>query len=179
MSKIAELSEGWVESIEKNEFGVVSKTDDPPKIRQGVLSRVLGMFGGRSLGCFSFDTVATDAEGRVTSRDEHVLMQGKRTEGGGGELYIGLKRPGGGSQDADMIDAITISNEQGIVSKLPIHAPNLQGGVAAAPTNALYSRNGKFWLVIQDDGNYVLYRNRVPYDYNTGVPYWSSGTVQT
>lgn len=37
--------------------------------------------------------------------------------------------------------------------------------------------NGVIWGVMQGDGNLVLYKNRVPFDYATGDSYWSSGTV--
>lgn len=45
------------------------------------------------------------------------------------------------------------------------------------PAHELRHPDGVFWLVIQDDGNIVAYRNRVAFDYGTGVPYWNSGTV--
>lgn len=40
--------------------------------------------------------------------------------------------------------------------------------VATAATNALRSANGLHWMVMQEDGVFVQYRNRVAFDYSTG-----------
>jgi hypothetical protein len=188
LARIVDLSEGFVEGIEKNEFGVVSTTDDPPKIRQGVDKRVLGTHGGRSLGCLSFDVVILDAYGRVASRDEHVLQQGKRTDAAGGEWYLGLKRPGMGSTDEAMGDAVTASWEEGFRSRMPVYAPafyTLSGEQFAAPAatpaptrggsvNILVAPGGETELHMQGDGNLVVYDVRDPDNWKV---IWSSGSV--
>ena len=37
--------------------------------------------------------------------------------------------------------------------------------------------NGIIWYAFQGDGNLVGYKNRIPFRYDTGVPFWSNGMV--
>lgn len=151
---IVDIIAGYFRTAGDNETTLVSTKDDPPKHRLGVLARVLGQFGGRGLGCFSFNTVRDDG-----SEDEHVLIQGKRTDTGGGELYIGVKRSGGGSGDADMLDLITVT-DQGLHSVVPIFAPNLAGGGGSGPgeyATGISARNRRYRLQVNDDGVLVYY----------------------
>jgi hypothetical protein len=86
-----------------------------------------------------------------------VLIQGKQTEDGlrGGELYLGLKRPGAGTTDDAMFDALTATVYDGFHFHLPVYAPNLHQPVA--PPSVIVSPNGRWRTYIQDDGNLVMY----------------------
>jgi hypothetical protein len=169
---IAELIDGYFRTVGQNETTLVSTVDDPPKHRLGVTKDALGTSGGRGLGCLSFNVVSGPSE------DEHVLVQGKRTDDGGGEFYIGLKEPNSPSKDEAMKDALIVTNERGFEFRLPISAPNLTGGQVSEQFNSTMKHpNGYIWFTMQGDGNLVCYKNRIKYDYTTGVPYWSTGTV--
>jgi hypothetical protein len=142
---------------------------------------------GNSLGKICGRVRTRDGAGHVSS-NELVLQQFKREtgssqhansdiEGGKAGLFWVGCNDGGGSEDKNMKVVV-----EAMAHAFDVRVPGNVG--AATPQGngdpgALKSRNGKYWLVIQDDGNYVLYKNKVPYDYNTGVAYWSSGTVQS
>jgi hypothetical protein len=167
---IAELIDGYFRTAGQNETTLVSTVDDPPKHRLGVTKDALGTSGGRGLGCLSFNVVSGPSE------DEHVLVQGKRTDDGGGEFYIGLKEPNSPSKDEAMKDVLIVTNERGFEFKLPISAPNL-GADGGDYQHVMKHPNGIIWLSIQGDGNFVAYKNRVKHDYSTGEAYWASNTV--
>ena len=133
-----------------NELFSDSKVNDPSAIRLGAPATQ------RGLGKISFDILI--APPPTTSRDEVVLIQGKQTEDGGrgGEFYLGLKRPFMGSVDAAMVDAMTATVDGGFRFKLPIYAPNLFAG--SAQSNVLISVNGLYRSIMQDDGNFVVYK---------------------
>lgn len=46
------------------------------------------------------------------------------------------------------------------------------GGPSVAAPNELREPNGIYWVVIQSDGSFVKYKNRVPFDYATGDAVW-------
>lgn len=142
-----DLPDGQIKPVGQNEVALDSHVDDPPKFRLGV-KRLLESWG-RSLGAFSGDLVHQNG-----SREEMVLVQLKETEDAqgrttrGGELYVGLKRPGTESKDDAMIDVLVANVEQGFHFRLPVYAPNLTGETPL-PQSARVSR---FW---SDDGRYV------------------------
>lgn len=148
---IADILSGYFRTFGANETTLVSTIDDPPKHRLGVLARALR---GRGLGCLTFNVVRDDG-----SEDEHVVIQGKRTDQGGGELWVGAKRAGGGSQDADMRELVTLT-DQGLTCAVPIHAPNL---ASAGPPDTMWAPNGLSFTQQQGDGNFVTYVTSVPW----------------
>jgi hypothetical protein len=171
-----ELPDGYFKPTGQNEVTLVSTVDDPPKFRLG---KKISDLWGRALGCLSFNNVRADG-----SEDELVLIQGKETEtfwngekNGGGELWVGFKEPNGGSDDSSMLTGL-VANWSGWHFHQPIYAPNLGPGAVAPEFNFnMKHPNGIIWMTMQGDGNLVLYKNKVAFDYNTGVPYWSTGTV--
>lgn len=151
-----------------NELMVDSTLDDPSALRLGA------PVTQRGLGKISFDIVTGD------HRHEVVLVQGKHTEDGlkGGEFYLGLARPGGATADADMIDALVATVQDGFQFRLPIFAPNLQMGQGTVVVGNWFiqSANGKCRTYMQDDGNLVSYEVMPG---NWLRPYWSiyTGTI--
>lgn len=138
-----------------NEHCTDSTVDDPPKIRGGVV-REKNNGWGRGLLAISGDRVRPG----TLIRDELVLQQFKESEDdqkvqdNGGEWYLGVKKPGDSSTDADMIDAIVLNYRQGVRFNLPIYAPNLTGGGVATS----FLQAGRYQLHLQtSDGNFVLY----------------------
>jgi hypothetical protein len=142
-AQVADNHDGAVK-VSGNELLVESKRDDPAAVRVGAPDTQ------RGLGKISFDILGS-------SRDEVVLIQGKQTEDGlrGGEFYLGLKKPGFGTTDDAMVDALVATVAGGFHFNLPIYAPNLTEG-AALPT-VIVSPNGKWRTYMQDDGNLVTY----------------------
>jgi hypothetical protein len=168
------MPDGYFKSTGQNEVTLVSVVDDPPKFRLG---KLINELWGRALGCLSFNNVRADG-----SEDELVLVQAKETEvynngpkNGGGEIWIGFKEPNSGSTD-DAMKTGLVANTSGWHFHQPVYAPNLTGEYGEF-NFMMKHPNGIVWLTIQGDGNFVAYKNRVPFDYTTGVPYWSSGTV--
>lgn len=106
-----------------------SKVNDPVAYRGSAPS------GQRSLVKFSGDILDWGSN----SRDEVVLIQFKQTEDWqrGGELYLGLKRPGMGSTDDAMVDALVATVNGGFRFKLPV--------IFEAGTNAGSAGNAGAW----------------------------------
>lgn len=107
-----------------NELLVKSTVNDPPAVRGSAPETQRSLFkisGNIDLG---------------GSFQELVLLQFKQTEGPannqlgsrGGEFYLGLAKPGFGSTDDAMVDALTVTVDGGFRFTLPIYAPNLTGG---------------------------------------------------
>jgi hypothetical protein len=156
---IAEMVAGEFKTCGLNELCEDSTVDDPPKFRGGVIRKSESW--GRGLFALSGDLVHLSG-----SREEMVLMQFKESEyqgvkDRGGEFYLGLKKPNTGSSDDAMFDALVASYRDGFQFRLPIYAPNLNGGSGtggggSAPLNYLLA--GAYQLHVQaSDGNFVLY----------------------
>ena len=152
---IATMVDGIFATCGQNETCLDSKVDDPPKHRLGIV-RVDDTWG-RGLGAFSFDRVFPNG-----SRDEMVLIQGKESEDrhngnkdGGGEFWMGLKKPGSGGNDDAMATVLEATYRNGFRFHLPIYAPNLMSGGAVSS----YLQAGNYQLHLQaSDGNFVLYQ---------------------
>ena len=148
-----------------NELEIDSKIDDPPAVRLGAPPTQ------RSVGKISFDVLGA-------ARAEVVLIQGKQTEDGGrgGELYVGLKKPFGGTTDEAMITALTATVADGFRFELPIAAPNLQQGQGNVVVGNWFiqSPSGRCRTYMRDDGNLVAYEVMQPGNWLR--PYWSMFT---
>ena len=135
-----------------------SKIDDPAEYRGGAPPTQ------RSLVKFSGDV----KEG--SRREEVVLMQFKQTGDNvpdgerGGEFYLGLKKPGTGTTDDAMHDALVATYRDGFRFNLPISAPNLQQGDGSVVVGNWYiqSPNGRYRTYIKDDGNLMVYKVMEP-----------------
>jgi hypothetical protein len=129
-----------------------SKIDDPAEYRGGAPPTQ------RSLVKFSGDV----NEGK----------DGKR----GGEFYLGLKKPGTGTTDDAMHDALVATYQDGFRFNLPISAPNLQQGDGSIVVGHWYiqSPNGRYRTYMQDDGNLMVYKVMEPG--NWLCPTWSMFT---
>ena len=147
-----------------------STIDDPAEYRGGAPPTQ------RSLVKFSGDV----NEGK--RREEVVLMQFKQTGDNvpdgkrGGEFYLGLKKPGTGTTDDAMHDALVATYQDGFRFNLPISAPNLQQGDGSIVVGHWYiqSPNGRYRTYMQDDGNLMVYRVMEPG--NWLCPTWSMFT---
>lgn len=172
MSTIVETDGGIFKYIGLNETALDSKKDDPPKHRLGVIRELESW--GRSLGAIAFDLVHSSG-----SREEMVLIQGKETEDSagnktrGGELYLGLKKPGTASTDDAMHDALVVTYNQGFRFNLPVYAPNLGDG-ASGVTERLVSQDGRYVTVQQTDGNLVTYDTSLGQVGDPNAAIWSS-----
>jgi len=149
-----------------NEMSIVSTVDDPAKLR-------IGATESNVFGCVSGDYVRPSGVHeqkiliKMSEDDNHP---GQR----GGMMEVFLQRPGT-TDDENMIRALTLTTEY-----VQFHVPfkGVEPQQPAVPPNELRAPNGIYWQAIQDDGNSVLYKNRVPFDYSTGAPYWASNTAQ-
>jgi hypothetical protein len=140
----------------------------------GVTDEALGQHGGRGLGAFSWNVIhGTNPD---SSQDEHVLVQGKRTDHGGGEFYLGLKRPGGGSDDESMVTVLEVTHEGGFDFRLPIRAPGLGTSPAPGGGNSprFHHEGGGFVTIYQNDGNIATYDKHGTEDESRWTPVWSS-----
>lgn len=141
--------------------------DDPAEYRGGAPETQ------RSLVKFSGDII----DG--ARRNEVVLVQFKQTGDGvpdgrrGGELYIGLAKPGFGTTDDAMHDALVATYEGGFRFNLPVFAPNLQQGQGTVVVGNWFmqSPDGGWRTYMQSDGNLVTYQVMQPG--NWLCPRWS------
>lgn len=130
-----------------NELRVDSTIDDPSAVRGGAPTTQRGLV-----------KLSGDVLVGADRRQEVVLVQFKQTGDGvpdgrrGGEFYLGLAKPGFGTTDDAMHDALVVTYEGGFRFNLPIYAPNLGGGGGG---DALVA--GNFIFYQQGDGNVVSY----------------------
>lgn len=156
--------------VEGNAFIQDSKIEDAAELRVGAPKGPSSGGGGK----VSIDITTRDDNGIVISR--RAIAEITAGEGiFGAEFTISVLKKDGQSTDADMLKAIRITGQDGIEFLLPTKGGATTG--SGGPPNELREPGGIFWLVIQDDGNFVAYKNRMPYDYGSGVAYWSSGTA--
>lgn len=153
---------GYVDIGPTNEVHIVSTVEDPPKVR-------LAAAAGRSLGAISFNRLRADGQ-----QEEVVLLQGKIDERWPvdslvGELRLDLRRPArpGESDDAQMVP-IVLCRHDGVTWLVPQQAAD-SGAVTA---DAIVSATGRYRLLMQNDGNLVIY------DDVRGLPIWASNSVQ-
>lgn len=166
MSLIAHFPWGWLGTIGDNEIEVVSTMKDPPKIRMAVVADKVES----NLGSFCFNLRRT-AEPDDDRHDELGYIMGRLTANKRqGALYVALAPKIGQS-----CREVLYVDPGAAIFRVPVQAPNL--GSVTTPPNELRHPNGIHWLVLQGDGNFVAYRNRVPFDYGTGEPYWASNTI--
>jgi hypothetical protein len=164
---------GWFGLIPENETELVSDKPDPPKARQGVLWRVFDMAQSKWLGMNSYNLVRDDGK-----HDEFGIDGFKVTEGMGAQWRVEGLTPGGTSTDASMQPFLVCDHVDGAEFKVPIKAPNLNNGMLIPEHLYIFKHpNGRTWLSIQGDGNFVAYINLVRGDYSKGFPVWSSGSV--
>lgn len=159
-------------SIEGNELLADSKIEDAAAVRVGAVRGPSSGGGGK----FAFDVLAkpepdADPEDKVKRREICSMTCGEGADGSEWGLTI-LKKEGN-TVDADQIKTIR-ATAAGIEFLVPV---KFAGSGGDGPENELRAPGGLYWLVIQSDGNFVAYKNRVAYDYSTGVAYWNSGTV--
>lgn len=161
-----EWKRGRFRSYDDNEVALEdlpNDSGDPPKWR--FAARM-----GKALGCLSWNRLRPD--------DRH------------NEVALGIGKAVGANDTGGMLDWFVqdpnVSGDMGmkrimewfhdrVKFHVPVEAPNLTS--STTPPNELRHPNGRHWLVLQGDGNFVAYRNRVDFDYSTGEPYWSSGTI--
>ncbi|MET0214305.1 MAG: hypothetical protein ABW292_14940 [Vicinamibacterales bacterium] len=163
--KILDLVAGWFGTFGDNELELVSTKSDPVKFRMGV-QRQDGWT--LNLGAISFNIVRDDG-----NHDEMAYIMGRiAANEQEGAIYATCWRAG-----AAQAEEVFYVDPHGMHVHVPLHAPNLDAEGGGAIGNELRAPGGVYWLAVQEDGNIVAYKNRVPHDYSTGVPYWSSGTV--
>lgn len=145
-----------------NALIVDSKTPgDPAELRLGALPDA-----SEALGKWSGDRLSADG----TNREECVLLILKQDAQGRGyaELYGQADGHGGDMSERDLLARFSHTH--------PFYR-GIGGGVSPSDRpNEFRHPNGIVWFVIQDDGNLVVYQNRVQWDYATGRPIWWSGS---
>lgn len=154
---------GWMGQAynSDNETEHVSTIRDPGKYRFAVNQGVVE----HNLGGPSFNTRRDSGV-----HDEHALIQGQifpdNGDIGRGFGAIEFCTRGPGREQVDQ--RLHLRHDQALFH-VPVNHPE---------QHMLKAPGGIFWLTIQSsDGNFVAYKNRVPYDYSTGEPYWSSGVA--
>ena len=139
-----------------------SKTpNDPAEFRAGTPPGV-----SEALRKDAGDRLSADG----ANRTERVLLVWKEDLQGRGylELYGQTAH-----RDGDM-------NEDQLLARFSHTNPFVRGlsagGAAPSGSNEFRHPDGIVWLVVQDDGNLVIYQNREQWNYGTGRPIWSSGS---
>jgi hypothetical protein len=142
-------------TVEGNEVLATSKIPDAAKFRVRA-PRVPGESGGG--GAISFDA-QDDQDGRWK---EVQLITGAMNGARGGEGKLIVLAEGGIIDDAHQRTIIEWDSNK-VEFKVPISAPNLNGGGTSAPaTDMLKSADGRMVLALQMDGNMVLYLDGQP-----------------
>ena len=165
MSIIAELPEGRFETFDDNETALVSTNEDPPKHRIGVLEENLGE---GNLGAVSFNTVRPNGE-----HDEWATVGARISQLSNGMKFC-MVTVSVRDETNQNTQEVAVFSPYNVVFNVPVSAPNL-----ATNNNVgreLRSNNGRFWAVLQDDGNFVLYQNETPYIYTAANPYFATNT---
>lgn len=148
--RIATMPWGYVETFGDNEIAIVSTKADPPKVR------LASTQVESNLGVVSFDIRRADGNLEAYAEITGRLTADKQE----GALYIAL-RPRGEQSCREVL----YLDPGVLLSHVPVQAPNVGGN--AAP-NEMRHLDGIHWFVMQNDGNLVVYKNRVPFDYRTG-----------
>jgi len=159
---LSENDDGSV-SLKGNELLVQATHDDAAAVRGGAPHTQ------RTLVKFSADVImpggALEEVGQLSFKqsEKDNVIDGRL----GGELYIGLRIPGMGSTDAAMQDVLRAYPKDthpdypggAFVFEVPVVAPGLSGGRGGTNEYAtgISSRNGRYRLQAQDDGNLVYY----------------------
>ena len=142
--RIANFLFGWIGTIFDNEIEIVSTKADPPKIRLAVEADQVES----NLGAVSYNLRRPDG-----NHEEYGLMMGRLTaDHQAGAVYVAT-RPRG---QQDVREVFYIDNDIAIF-RAPVVAD-------------LTSDNGRFRLIVQNDGNLVLYEG--------DQPLWASNTVR-
>lgn len=188
MSAITEYVDAILRWVSVNEIGFDQKEDghtgtathdDPIGVRLGAFSHPRGKF---YIDKVSFD-VLSRKDGQVR-RDEAGFVKfaiDEFRDGDGDpvpmvELFMTPKA--GGSQDGDMQRVATFCRK-GIRLHVPVEAAGLSGGSSGHTDGTVtFSQDGRFWFVMQNDGNLVVYRTRAPFDKAQATPIWATGSNQ-
>ena len=149
-----QLPAGYFGPTGDNEVEIVSTKDDPSGYR---LSKLLG-FIGRSIGKISWSWKRQFD----TADEEVVLIQGKRDgrrEGNpydlSGEIYIGVRNGDIADADAGMIEVATIRHDS-VTFHVPVNIAPSEPVPTPTPFK-MVSQDGRYELIIQNDGNFVVY----------------------
>lgn len=140
-----------------NEVSLDSKqgVDDPVKFR-------LGSFDSEYLGAITGDVLHGDSNN--PQRKEKIIIALKRFGPGpefGGMVEV-FVQDAGTADDGGMRRAVTITPERIEFHKPVVGLPSGSGG----ESDDIESSNGQYRLIVQNDGNVVLY------DKTTGQPLW-------
>lgn len=135
---------------------------DPPKYRFGLSE----MLVESNLGMTSFNTVRSDG-----MHDEWATIGARMIDGPTGRCAaIALSVRDRTTHD---VREVMLIAPHGIWCNVPLHGPGAPGGENDG--TVAMSRNGRWWVVMQDDGNLVQYPLMTPFDKTTGVATWASG----
>ena len=150
---IAETDNGQLR-IQGNEVIIDAKDADAAKFRVGA-RHVPGESGGG--GAYSFDVIEEVSEG--SRRTEAVLLNGG-FNGVGGELSVTIWDGSQPITDASQRKAIEIRHDE-VEFKVPVKfSAGVIGGSSGGSNEfatGISSRNGRYRLQVQDDGNLVYY----------------------
>lgn len=160
---------GWLDEtptgfalFDGNEFSIGSKEDDPSKVRVTAPTTAHGGGGGvysfsRSREAGVPQTGHQQEEMGFIRVEQSEAVRGDPTNNRA-ELNIFLNR--GGTEDEDMVRAIAIECDR-VTQINPDLLSSFQqllntGGPSGWPSR-MASPNNRYWLQLQDDGNFVIY----------------------
>lgn len=155
-----------------NEISLDGKAsfDDPVKIRMSAGSIINR---AQHLGILSFDVCRPDCAAGA-SRTEKVMIQGNKNRDESGYIAFLVQSPFG-VDDRTMRRKLEVYHNL-MIAHVPIVAPDGRVLVDPGPQPAtplspylggVYSTDGRFVLVVQNDGNIVMYNTQ------TNQPTWS------
>jgi hypothetical protein len=158
--------------FEGNEETVGSKVDDPAKVR--LTAPITTHGGGGGVVSFSYHVNFGEVAfgGRQTEMAMLRVEQAEDVRGSSSPKaeFNFLCNDGSGGGDAAMQKCLSFT-WTGITRISPYIARDLRaiaagagggGGSGGAPASRMESPNGRYWLQLQDDGNYVIYDAQDP-----------------
>lgn len=175
MSRQMELQDGdyfalpWGRvEYHNNELHVVTTVDDPAGISY--------------VGADGCKMSWKDKDG-----NEKVLLQMRQNAVGDGEFYLGALSVArhlwarahnlSNALDYAMLEVATLNPDR-VEFRVPVKFSAGVVGGATSSGDTLWSIDGRFFVQIQGDGNFVKYRALAPFDKAHAVPEWASGASE-
>lgn len=167
---ITRLPRGRLEAFDDQEVKHASDIADQPKYRFSIPQAMLGP-GSLSMGGISGNTERPPTPENPDGELDERGFAGFRSLGDGRWAFVvGIQY----AEGEDPREVLIVTSD-GVYANEPFKG--LLEGSAAPPPNdgtVAMSRNGRFWVVQQDDGNLVKYELAVPFDKRTGTAVWAS-----
>lgn len=149
---IAPLPFGELRTYDDNEVWIRALgKQDPGKLRISLPASLVES----NLGCISFN-IERDGQMKL---DEYAYVMARlrpdRDQGLAGALYVAIRPP-----NHDGCKEVLYLDNNVARFRVPIEAPGLGSGGGSG--DKLVSGDGRFTAVMQDDGNFVVYKEGAP-----------------